>query len=594
MDSRAVRKRPWEEDDPMEYPLERRLSTTAGQHTPPLPQPAGIHTRDSQALSYRRLPPLYTPICGASTEAVRPNPLQLSTLVQNPDSLDESRPRSQSLFDVFQQSKRPRHASDSEAEVHPDTLDSHSTLPSIGTNAGQPSFSIDPTSHAAGSVSCCSADCNGNACSRTRSLIRRLATELTSLDAGVRAALHKEHQSSIELPEFDIVNTEDSLQWALERVRWNNMHLREYLDDSAAYSPDPSSLQPDPTAKMRRAQQQPEREEQSPPMRHYAGPASGYSGFTHVSPVHEDTRRNLQGNDYTPIAGSPHHTASSSGSVFAPPRSPMQAPQVSRPYMLPSPSSMNFPAAMNQVPTSPPNTAAQSSAQSAHLQDLQHQVSIKTLAFQTLQREYDSLIQKLERQRTKCATLEKKFEVSDVEINTLTDEKEKLQSQVSALERQAEELQQSRDEARRQLVANGAQYMRIMEMANRLQAQSADDKKRWESEKSELEQRIRLLEEAMVTGQSIIEQSNTVTATSHSPSMTPTQQSQLTSSDSNTSTETMNVLRAEIGRLRTRTQTLEAALQAMKNESISIQLAVKQLIDSGGKIEQAVESITST
>ena len=259
---------------------------------------------------------------------------------------------------------------------------------------------------------------------------------------------------------------------------------------------------------------------------------------------------------------------------------------------------MNFPAASNQTPTSPPNTAVQTSAQSAHLQDLQHQVSIKTLAFQTLQREYDSLIQKLERQRTKCATLEKKFEVSDVEINTLTDEKEKLQSQISSLEHQVEELQQSRDEARRQLVANGAQYMRIMEMANRLQVQSVDDKKRWESEKSDLEQRIKILEEAMVTGQSSTEQSTThaegSSSSRPSTSATPVHHPQLTPSDSSSSTETINVLRAEIGRLRLRTQTLESALQAMKDESTSIQLAARQLIESGGKIEQATECALGT
>jgi hypothetical protein len=140
--------------------------------------------------------------------------------------------------------------------------------------------------------------------------------------------------------------------------------------------------------------------------------------------------------------------------------------------------------------------------------------------------------------------------------------------------------------------------MRIMEMANRLQAQSADDKKRWETERCDLEQRIRVLEEAMVTGPTSLDQSTKMAASSqsrgHSPSMAPAQHSQLIPSDSNTSTETVNVLRAEIGRLRTRTQSLEAALQAMRHESVSIQLAAKQLIESGGKIEQAAQSVPST
>lgn len=253
--------------------------------------------------------------------------------------------------------------------------------------------------------------------------------------------------------------------------------------------------------------------------------------------------------------------------------------------MLPSPSSMSFQNAPGLPPISSPASSFQTSAQTAHLQDLQHQITLKTLEFQTLQREYDSLLQRLERQRTKCAALEKKFEVSDREINDLTDEKEKLQAQIGAMENQVEELQQSRDEARSQLVANGAQYMRIMEMANRLQAQGSEDKKRWATEKAELEQRIRLLEEAMVTGleRPTAEASNIATPTT-SPYATST---------STSSAETINVLRAEISRLRSRTQALESALRTMREESISIQAAARQLVDSGSRIEKAVDGTTS-
>ncbi|KAF2476508.1 uncharacterized protein BDR25DRAFT_66709 [Lindgomyces ingoldianus] len=339
---------------------------------------------------------------------------------------------------------------------------------------------------------------------------------------------------------------------------------------------------------MRRGQYHLDREEQSPPSRQLPGPHQGYSGFTHPPAILEDSRRNPYSSDIAPMANSPHHTASSSGSIFMPPQSPMQAPQPSRSGMLPSPSSMNFPNLPNLPPISPPSSSLQTSAQAAHLQDLQHQVSIKTLAFQTLQREYDSLLQKLERQRTKCATLEKKFEVSDVEINSLTDEKEKLQAQVATLEHQVEELQESRDEARRQLVANGAQYMRIMEMANRLQTQSADDKKRWEAEKLELEQRIRVLEEAMVTGSDRpTNQAGAASASDPPPSIIIAHNPELSSSAPTSPAETINVLRSEIGRLRTRTQTLEHALQTLREESISIQAAARKLVESGGKIEKA-------
>jgi len=249
---------------------------------------------------------------------------------------------------------------------------------------------------------------------------------------------------------------------------------------------------------------------------------------------------------------------------------------------------MSFPSITNLSTISPPLAAVQTSAQAAHLQDLQHQISVKTLAFQTLQREYDSLLQKLERQRTKCATLEKKFEVSDVEINSLTDEKERLNAQVAMLECQVEELQQSRDETRKQLVANGAQYMRIMEMANRLQAQGADDKRRWEAERTELRQRITVLEEAMVTG--------TQRPTAHTEEGTSSPVPSITETHtvagppvSSSSAETVKVLRAEVGRLRLRTHGLETALQTMREESVAIQEAAKSLIASGGKIESAAQ-----
>lgn len=264
----------------------------------------------------------------------------------------------------------------------------------------------------------------------------------------------------------------------------------------------------------------------------------------------------------------------------------MQAPYPTRTSILPSPSSLNFHTGPNLPSISSP---AQTSAQSAHLQDLQHQISVKTLAFQTLQREYDSLLQKLERQRTKCATLEKKFEVSDVEINSLTDEKEKLQAQVAGLETQVESLQESRNDARKQLVANGAQYMRIMEMANRLQGQGAEDKKKWEAEKIKLEHRISLLEQAMVVGPAHAHPNTEVQAATGSSQRAVSVSARILHSPESSQTETIILLRAEVGRLRTRTQTLETALQNMRRESISIQTAARQLVETGGRLDSIMQ-----
>lgn len=163
--------------------------------------------------------------------------------------------------------------------------------------------------------------------------------------------------------------------------------------------------------------------------------------------------------------------------------------------MLPSPSSLNLPMGQAFPPPASPVIISQTSPQVAHLHDLQHQVSVKTLAHQTLQREYDALIQKLQRMQLKSQALEKKFQVSDAEINTLASEKEKLSDQVQILEVQVEELQQARDEARKIGAESNAQYMKIVEMAGRIQGQGVDSMKTWEQERASLLARIKILEQ---------------------------------------------------------------------------------------------------
>jgi hypothetical protein len=109
-------------------------------------------------------------------------------------------------------------------------------------------------------------------------------------------------------------------------------------------------------------------------------------------------------------------------------------------------------------------------------------------------------------------------------------------------------------------------------------------------ERCELEQRIKVLEEAMVMGseQPIGNAEHDMSGNS-SPSIILSHNPHVSPAASVSSTETINVLRVEIGRLRSRTQILEAALQTMREESISIQAAARQLVESGGKIETAAQ-----
>ncbi|KAI9817855.1 MAG: hypothetical protein M1827_000974 [Pycnora praestabilis] len=212
----------------------------------------------------------------------------------------------------------------------------------------------------------------------------------------------------------------------------------------------------------------------------------------------EGRRKSYVGDPPPLMTQSPRGTVSSSGSIIA--QSPMQAPpSTTRMLPSPSPSSLNF---GGTLPPVSPSSAPSTSAHMAHFQDLQHQVSTKTLALQTLQREHDNLLSAFSRNQTRFAALDKKFQVSDAEINALTEEKIRLQASVEALEQQVEELVKSRDEASKQSVASRGQYMKIMEMASRLEAQGAQDKKRWRGEKENWDKeredaasKIKMLEE---------------------------------------------------------------------------------------------------
>lgn len=135
-----------------------------------------------------------------------------------------------------------------------------------------------------------------------------------------------------------------------------------------------------------------------------------------------------------------------------------------------------------------------SAASHSPLQDLQHQLRVRTIALQSLQHDQDAVLRRLERAQTKSAAFEKKFEASDTELATLKDEQERLQTQVTELEAQVTELQRSKETMRNQSTSNGGQYMKILEMASRLQAQAALDKKAWAAEKDGLEKRLEVLQ----------------------------------------------------------------------------------------------------
>jgi hypothetical protein len=254
-------------------------------------------------------------------------------------------------------------------------------------------------------------------------------------------------------------------------------------------------------------------------------------------------------------ARSPHGSPpmSSFGTATSPSRA--QSQPLSR--TLPSPSAFAYPSSASSVPSSY-GEGPMSIAQTSHLQDLQHQISTKTLALQTLQREHDQLLAAFSRSQIRCSTLDKKSQVSDHEINTLSEEKARLQQQVETLETQVEELGRARDEAQQHSAADGAQWRRIMAMSSQLQVHSAEetrqfksDKEAWERDRDGLERRIKELE----TGKLSVGPSH--------PSAVATP---ICGDDILTSTS-LDTLREEILRLRRSCAEMESLLRDIQGET---------------------------
>ncbi|RMZ87911.1 hypothetical protein DV736_g4863, partial [Chaetothyriales sp. CBS 134916] len=216
------------------------------------------------------------------------------------------------------------------------------------------------------------------------------------------------------------------------------------------------------------------------------------------------------------------------------------------------------------------SSSASQAAQASHLQDLQHQISTKTLALQTLQKEHDQLLAAFSRSQIRCNTLDKKSQVSDHEINTLTEEKIRLYQQVESLEAQVEELQKSRDEVHKQSSADGAQWRQIMAMSSQLQVKSAEEARRfrtereaWEQDKASLQRRIQDLEEKHLTASTLALPS----AVSDSSS---------TVDDALTSMS-VEALRQEVLKLRARCAELELSLQGVSGETELLDRAISAM-----------------
>ncbi|KAH7079062.1 hypothetical protein BKA63DRAFT_257642 [Paraphoma chrysanthemicola] len=207
MESWKGRKRPWEEDNPIYLQFKRRDSTTTAptantsRQPSPLPPRAGYYSRDSRLLNQRRLPPLYQPPCTTTAVPATTGQDQAASQAHQSYTIAEHpRPRSQSLFNVFEHAHWQDHGHYTERPiVHHRTPDLDTSPPLLGAEAHRPRFGTGPAPHAAGALICCPSNCQGQECLIARTLTRNLAAELTLLQSRVSTITHSDYHASEEV-----------------------------------------------------------------------------------------------------------------------------------------------------------------------------------------------------------------------------------------------------------------------------------------------------------------------------------------------------------------------------------------------------------
>ncbi|KAM0148283.1 hypothetical protein ACHAQE_006638 [Botrytis cinerea] len=309
-----------------------------------------------------------------------------------------------------------------------------------------------------------------------------------------------------------------------------------------------------------------------------------------------------------PPSASARQLPSSPGRAFpspSPTSASFSSPSGSTAYtgLSSGPSQSSNPHTSNHV--LPPITNAQSSdsALQVHTAALQHEVSIQKIALSSLQSEHDKLLAAFSRSQSRASALEKKHEVSDIEIFSLTEEKTRLNSQVLELEGDIEDLAKSRDTYRQAAVQEGAQYVEIVKMASQLEEKTGEERKNWNKLRLEMEQRI----EQLSAGMKIYTESFSANSLlpgrieKNVPSFSECNDEVSTGIASTESTsngqlrakdDQSNLLKAEIKRLQKRCEEVEAALKAVRQESRSMESIMEALSRAGKGILQKVESVS--
>ncbi len=191
--------------------------------------------------------------------------------------------------------------------------------------------------------------------------------------------------------------------------------------------------------------------------------------------------------------------------LSSPPARPQNSPPL---YNLPSPATSVFPSSSSgnnvlqsshQPPSPPMSTSFSSGAMggtdtttvATHAAALQHEVSVKSYALQTLQQEHDKLLATLSRSQTRARALEEKQALADNEVHVLSEDRNRLVDRIAELEREVSEVSAARDEYRNAGVNEGKQYVEIVRMASQLERMATEERRIMVATLADKERRIR-------------------------------------------------------------------------------------------------------
>lgn len=237
------------------------------------------------------------------------------------------------------------------------------------------------------------------------------------------------------------------------------------------------------------------------------------------------------------------------------------------------PSHPSLPNILHPLSPTPSSSLGTSTAIQAHTAALQHEVSVKKYALQTLQGEHDKLLAALRRSQTRARALEEKQVASDLEINTLAEERVRLLTQVQELEQSIADVSKSRDEFRQAAVKGGAQYVKIVRMASRLEMMAGEERREWKRKLEENKATIDALQERQA-------------APGH-PDGTARGFETLPSGDAGAEDE----LKKEVQRIRVRCAEMEAALKRIRTESQQFGEVFASLSAAGARISDSVSGV---